>query len=127
MIYVDTDFLLALGKQDDWLKQRAEAYLEEHQGEFVTSLPTFLELFFVAERYGLDRTQLIAETLELVQVEFSEDVLFEADELVERGFTVFDAFHAAAALLGGHQILSSDRAFDGLPVDRIRFEPDTDA
>ncbi len=38
MIYVETDFVLALAKDEDWLEINARAYLDRFQGEFTTSL-----------------------------------------------------------------------------------------
>lgn len=124
MIYIETDFVLALGKEGDWLKERAESYSRGFRGQLTTSIVTFIELFLLAERYRLDRTRLAAETLELLSIDFDESIVFQADELIGQGFSVFDAFHAAHALLGGHRILSSDKVFDKLAVERLRLEPE---
>lgn len=124
MIYADTGFFLALAKDADWLETRARAYEAEFEGQLVTSMTTFVELFLLAERYDLDRTRLAADALELVELEGEEDVVFQADELIDQGFTVFDAFHGAWALLSGHELLSSDKRFDDLPVDRHPLEQD---
>ena len=39
-VFVETDFLLALAKDDDWLQKRAEHVLDER--EIVTSLFAYL-------------------------------------------------------------------------------------
>jgi hypothetical protein len=43
--YVETDYLLALAKGSDWLKDRAEAELEEH--DVVTSPYSYLEILLI--------------------------------------------------------------------------------
>lgn len=48
-MYVETDFLLALTKDSDWLQESAEDALDEHEVE--TSAFSYLELVFVRERY----------------------------------------------------------------------------
>lgn len=122
MIYVDTDFLLALAKDEDWLQTKARGYRERFEGDFTTSLTTFVELFLVARRYDLDRTRVLIDAFEIVDTDAPEDLVFQADQLVEEGFTIFDAFHASYALLEGHDVLSSDQAFDALPLQRHPLE-----
>jgi predicted nucleic acid-binding protein len=122
MIYVDTDFLLALAKDDDRLETNARAYRERFEDELTTSLTTFVELILVAERYDLDRTRILLDTLEIVDPDFPPDLVFQADELVDEGFTVFDAFHASQALFKGMDVLSSDQTFEALPLHRHALE-----
>lgn len=122
MPYADTDFFVALVKDDDWLRERAETLLSEHQGELRTSLATFIELFWLCEEYGLNREQAVAHVLELAAVDFEEDLVFQADEYVDEGLNVLDAFHAAAT--GECGIISSDKVFDEIDIERIQLEPD---
>ena len=51
-VFVETDFLLALAKDDDWLQERAENVLEKR--EIVTSPFAYLEMLIVLERYQFD-------------------------------------------------------------------------
>jgi len=37
MIYADTDFFIALVKDDDWLQQRAATLAEEHEGDIASA------------------------------------------------------------------------------------------
>jgi hypothetical protein len=39
-VYVETDFILALIKDDDWLRNRAEAVFEEYRADLWTSRDT---------------------------------------------------------------------------------------
>ncbi len=120
-MYADTDFWLALLKDDDWLAEQAEVHLEEYRGDLEVSLATFVELFLIEERFSFDREQAALAILELAESEVDEDVVFQASEYIDDGLNAFDAFHAA---LAGDAILSSDGAFDGTGVERVALEPD---
>lgn len=123
-MYADTDFWLALLKDDDWLADRATSVLEEHRGDLEVSMATFLELFLIEERYGFDRERAVTSILELAEYDGDEDVLYQASAYVDEGLNTFDAFHAA---LAGEAIVSSDKAFEEIDVDRVRLEPSDDA
>lgn len=120
MPYADTDFFIALVKDSDWLNDGAETLLVEHGDDLQTSLATFIELFWLCDEYDLNREQAVAHVLELADVDFEESVVFQADEYVDEGLNVLDAFHAAAA--GRDPIISSDKKFDDIDVERIRLE-----
>ena len=118
-MYADTDFWIALVKDEDWLAKRAAEMLEEHRGNLEVSLATFIELFLIEERYEFDRELATASILELASVSFDPDVVFQASAYIDDGLTTFDAFHAA---LAGECILSSDRAFDTVGIERVALE-----
>ncbi len=123
-MYADLDFWLALLKDDDWLGQRAERLLAEHEDELVVSLATFIELFLVEERFAFDRDRAVTAILELASYQGDPDVVYQASEYIEQGLTTFDAFHAA---LAGDSLISSDSAFDTIPtLNRIELEPDNE-
>lgn len=121
-MYADTDFWLALLKDDDWLADRAEARLEEYQGDLEVSLATFIELFLVEERFEFDRERAVLAILELAECEVEPDVVFQASAYVDDGLGTFDAFHAA---LAGESLLSSDGAFDRIAIERVSLERDS--
>ncbi len=120
-MYADTDFWLALLKDEDWLGGRAEELLVEHRGELEVSLATFVELFLVEERYEFDRTRAVTSVLELADYPGDPDVLYQASEYRDDGLNTFDAFHAA---LAGDRILSSDGEFDSIGIERVALEPE---
>lgn len=119
-MYADTDFWLALLKDDDWLADRATELLEEHHGKLEVSLATYIELFLVEERYAFDRDRAITAILELADYPGDEDVIYQASAYRDSGLNTFDAFHAA---LSGGALISSDQAFDELSIERIPLEP----
>ena len=70
-VYVETDFLLALVKDSDWLQGSAEEAFDEYEVE--TSLFSYLELLLARERYEFDYVPLVANLLELVPVQDEEE------------------------------------------------------
>lgn len=124
--YVETDFLIALVKDDDWLQERAEDVLEER--EVVTAPFSYLEVLLVRERHEFDYVQLIANLLDLVPVATDEEhqIVLKAVNYYEAGLTSFDAFHAATAETRSLPILSSDQAYEGVDPERLPLEPGDD-
>jgi predicted nucleic acid-binding protein len=123
-VYVETDFLLALVKDTDWLQQRAEEALEEH--DVTTSPYAYLELLLIRERHEFDYMRLVANLLDLVPVasDVEQQIVLKAAQYFEEGLTAFDAFHAATAETRGLSILGSDKAFEAVDPERIPLEPD---
>lgn len=121
MLYADTDFFIALVKDDDWLQERAATIAAEHDGEIYTSRATLLELLVISDRFEFDRMEALAYALEIAEIPENEDVLFQAaDYMAEEGLTAFDAYHVAYA--DENPIVSSDNAFDEVTDDRIPIE-----
>jgi predicted nucleic acid-binding protein len=120
-MYADTDLWVALLKDDDSLAERAEEVLKEHGDELEVSLVTFVELFLIEERYSFERERAVTSILELASFDGDEDVPYQASEYVDDGLNTFDAFHAA---LADDSIVSSDKAFEGIGVERLPLEPD---
>ncbi|WP_128904952.1 type II toxin-antitoxin system VapC family toxin [Halorubrum amylolyticum] len=124
MIYADTDFFIALVKDDDWLQERTAAVAGEYEGEIYTSRMTLLELLVISDRFEFDRMESLSYALEIASVPEDETVLFQAADYMDRyGLTAFDAYHLAYA--DADPIVSSDNAFDEITDDRIRIEERT--
>lgn len=124
-MYVETDFLLALAKQSDWLKENAEDALEDH--DVTTSIVAYTELLLLAEDYDIDRVRAVADLLDIVPVvpeEHQQAVLKAVTYQDEHGMTTFDAIHAGLAETRGERILGTDQAYDELEIDRVPLEPD---
>lgn len=117
MVYVDTDFFLALLKEKDWLKEKALKLLEEYRGNIKTSLATFIELMLLSKRYGLDPVKVTLSVMELTRY-FDERVL-KASVLISQGMGVFDAFHAS---FSEEEIISSDHVYEEFGFRRIKLD-----
>jgi len=121
MIYADTDFFIALVKDDDWLQERARALAAEHD-DIYTSRATLLELLVISDRFEFDRMAALTHALEIASIPEDETVLFQTADLMDQeALTAFDAYHAAYA--GRDPIASSDQTFDGVSgVERLPLE-----
>lgn len=124
-VFVETDFLLAIAKDDDWLQERAEDVLDEQ--EVVTSPFAYLEMLLVLERHQFDYVRLFANLLDVVPVGDQEEqqIVLKAVGYFEDGMTPFDSFHAAIAETRGLSILSSDKAYEEVDPERLPLEPDS--
>jgi len=120
-MYVETDFLLALIKPDDWLGNRASELFAKHDDEMWTSDLTLLELMLVAYREDLNVERTVANAKRLIEVRGDADtILAAASHVEENEFTPFDALHVVRA--DGDPIVSSDETYDGF-AERIPLEP----
>ncbi|AWB27979.1 type II toxin-antitoxin system VapC family toxin [Halococcoides cellulosivorans] len=112
-MYAETDFLLALIKDDDWLGDAAEAVYEAHADDLWTSQFTLAELLMVAYREDRDVERVVTNATSLVTVRGDETaIVAAATHVKEYGLTPFDAIHLVMA--DGDRIVSSDDSYDGL-------------
>ena len=111
-MYAETDFLLALIKDEDWLGETAETVYRDHRDELWTSQFTLIELLLVAYRENRDTERVVTNAATLVEVRGDVDTVVAAATYVEdHCFTPFDALHLVES--GGDTIVSSDDAYDG--------------
>lgn len=123
-LYVETDFILALIKDDDWLGDRAEAIYETKRDSLWTARDTLVELLLVAYREGWNAERVVANATALLEVTGDTDsVLAAASHVEENGFTPFDALHLVNS--GPSPIVSSDSSYNEFSV-RIPLEPETE-
>jgi len=121
VIYADTDFFLALLKPSNWLKRNAEKILNRYRGQITTSEATFIELMLLSKRYNLDPIRIATAVMAICGIE-DPVILKAAIYIKEYGLRVFDAFHAAHC---SGKIISSDKIYDRLGIERIKLEEET--
>lgn len=110
-MYAETDFLLALIKDEDWLGEAAETVYHEHRDELWTSQFTLIELLLVAYREGRDTERVVSNAANLVEVRGDVETVVTAATYVEDdGFTPFDALHLVES--NGDTIVSSDETYE---------------
>ncbi|NUB92206.1 PIN domain-containing protein [Haloterrigena sp. SYSU A558-1] len=110
-MYAETDFLLALIKDDDWLGDAAESVYREHRDELWTSQFTLIELLMVAYREERDTERVVSNAANLVEVRGDVETVVTAATYVEdHGFTPFDALHLVES--NGETIVSSDDTYE---------------
>ncbi|MFC6825237.1 PIN domain-containing protein [Halopelagius fulvigenes] len=128
-MYVETDFLTALVKDEDWLRESALHALQDRD-DIHTSILAYAEilvLFYDREQseYEIDAPRAIANLLELVPIqpeEHEEAVLAAATFLEEYHMTPFDALHAGIAATEEDTVLSSEKDYDTIGLDRLPLE-----
>lgn len=112
-MYAETDFLLALIKDEDWLGDAAETVYREHQDELWTSQFTLIELLLVAYREKRNTERVVTNAANLVEVRGDVDTVVSAATYVEdHGFTPFDALHLVES--NGDTIVSSDDTYEDI-------------
>lgn len=110
-MYAETDFLLALIKDDDWLGEAAETIYRANEDELWTSQFTLIELLLVAYRENRDVELVVANAADLVEIRGDIATVTAAATYVEvHGLTPFDALHLVES--NGDAIVSSDEAYD---------------
>ena len=121
-MFADTDFLLALIKDSDWLKKNAIKILKEHKGKIKTSLSVMIEIALLCKRLKINILQVFTNIFEIIEVnEETYSTCIQAAVYIEKyNLNVFDAFHAAHC--GNDKIISSDSAYDSIGLERIKLE-----
>lgn len=110
-MYAETDFLLALIKEEDWLGDAAETVYRDHRDGLWTSQFTLVELLLVAYREDRDAERVVTNAANLLEVRGDVDAVVAAATYVEdHGFTPFDAIHLVES--GGDAIVSSDETYE---------------
>lgn len=110
-MYAETDFLLALIKDEDWLGDAAETVYRNHRDELWTSQFTLVELLIVAYREDRNTERVVTNAAALLEVRGDVDTVVAAATYVEdHGFTPFDALHLVES--DGDTVVSSDDAYE---------------
>jgi len=110
-MYAETDFLLALIKDEDWLGDAAGTVYRDHRDELWTSQFTLIELLLVAYREDRNTERVVANAAKLVTVHGDVDTVVAAATYVEdHNFTPFDALHLVES--DGDTVVSSDGAYE---------------
>lgn len=128
-MYVETDFLTALVKDEDWLREPALQAIEDRE-DLRTSILAYAEvlvLFYDREKseYEIDAPRAITNLLELVPIqpeEHEDAVLAAAAFLDDYEMTPFDALHAGLVATGAGTVLSSEQDYETVGVDRLPLE-----
>ncbi len=123
-MYVETDFFLALIKNNDRLKANAEKYYHKFKNKMWTSFLTMIELMLWAYSHKKDPLPFVEGAFGLVKLKKTEipfEKLLAACYLIEKySCTTFDSLHAT--ICGEDEILSSDRKYDKMGLKRIKLE-----
>lgn len=128
---METDFLVALVKNDDWLRDDAVDALDRHD-DIHTSILSYAELLVVfyddrVGEYEIDPPRVLSNLLELVPIvpRSHENAVLAATEFIdEHGLSPFDALHAGLATTRDERVLSTEQDYDEVGVPRIPLASD---
>ena len=110
-MYVDTDFILALLKQEDWLQEPSEQIYKNHKEELWSSKYILIELLILSYREDWNPVNIVAGATELIDIrDETQDIKMAAIFMEEKGYTPFDALHLVSS--GEDSIISSDKSYD---------------
>ena len=103
---------------DDSLHAEAQKICNKYKGNLDTSLLTIAELLVGCERRDLDPEIIVSSVFQLAHVSGMtlEQALRAAHYMKEKNLSAIDALHAS---LSNFEIISSDRDFDKIDVNRI--------
>lgn len=119
LVYADSDFFLALIKENDWLKKKAEKLLSTEK--IWTSQWAVVEILLLSKEYRLDPEKVVISISKIADIHGDLPALLGAAHLIkDKGMTVFDALHAVSCK--NDTIISSDRVFEEIGLKRIKLE-----
>ena len=121
-MFADTDFILALVKESDWLKDNALKILKENKGKINTSVSVMIEVALMCKKFKINTMNTFAHIFELINAdEETYSVCMKAALYIDKyNLNVFDAFHAA--FCGDDKMISSDSVYESLGIERVRLE-----
>lgn len=118
MVYADTNFFISLINVDDSLHAEAQKIFNKYKGSLETSLLTIAEMLNGCEKRGLDPEIIVSSVFQLTAVSgiTLEQALRASYYMKEKNLSAIDALHAS---LSDFELISSDKDFDKIDVDRI--------
>lgn len=129
---METDFLTALAKDDDWLQDAAVRALDDRDDVY-TSILAYAEVLMLvydhdSAEQDIDSPRAITNLLELVSIvpaEHEKAVLAAAAFIDEYDLTPCDALHAGLVATGDERVLSTEQDYDTVGLDRVPLAPDS--
>ncbi|MBI5051368.1 PIN domain-containing protein [Candidatus Micrarchaeota archaeon] len=119
MPFADSDFILAIIKDEDWLKEKATKVYARYKESLWTSGYTIVEILLISKRLNLDPERIVVHIYRLLKVKDLDEriALLAAHYIKEKKANVFDALHASYSQFD--RIISSDAVFDELGIERV--------
>ena len=95
-MFADTDFILALVKDSDWLKQGAEEIYQKHKGKLKTSVSVMIELALICKRLKMNALETFVHVFEIIDIDPTNyDVCLRAALYIENyNLNVFEKLKA---------------------------------
>ncbi len=121
-MFADTDFILALIKDSDWLKDKANKVFEEYKEKIKTSISVMIEIALLCKKFNREVFRTFSDISEMIKIEEDAyNICLRASTYIDKdNLNVFDAFHAAYCF--GDTIISSDSVYDKIGIKRLKLE-----
>jgi PIN domain nuclease of toxin-antitoxin system len=119
-VYLDTDCILALVKDSDWLKESVKRRLKS-ETKFVTSVLTVIECRLVLLREATPeeafKVEKVIKNWKIQLIPLNENILKRSKSLMQQNdfLGTFDSIHIATSLIYQEPILSTDHVFSLIP------------
>jgi len=113
-MYLDTDVVLALVKEEDWLESEFDAdQLVNPKTSVITLVEIQLVYFDSRSKEFLSSVAEMVRDQNIRVLDFEEDVFERSSELIEKyeKLNVFDSIHLAQAEKLGEPIISTDTLY----------------
>lgn len=107
--HADLNLVLAVLKEHDALKVRAEKFLRGARPKPVVPFAVGIELLFWCRKHGVPAFEAMGACVRSFEVERSEELLTAAEALQFQGMrSPFDAVHVAVAMHAGVRLVTAD-------------------
>ncbi len=119
-VYLDTDCILALVKDSDWLKKPVEQRIKKEKRLCTSVLSVVESRLILMREENIESALGVEEKLKNLHIKLlplEENILSESNSLMEEFdfLATFDALHIATAKLHKEKILSTDHIFKLIP------------
>ena len=122
--FADLNFVLALLKSDDDLKQRAQAHVRKSPVPIVVPYSVGIELLFWCRKHGESYLDAMALCTKNFAVDKSDELLTAAHALQNENLdSPFDAVHVAEAFHAGTVLVTADEKLRKKAAGRYPVEP----
>ncbi len=126
-MYLDTDILLALIKQEDWLKKYV--VLSDLKNPKTSALNIIEARIVLNREYSREHAINVLSKvykLKIKIIEIDEKIIKKSQELIERyaNLNMFDAIHAATSIINNEVIIGTDNVFDKI-IEVKKIDPRT--
>lgn len=112
--YIDSDFVLALMKDSDWLKEKAKLLYEKYKEELIVTPFTVVEIMIICKREDIPLRETLFQISRIAKLESVDwNIFFMACEYMEKGASIFDSL--LMAFCGNdlnNKIISSDKIYE---------------
>jgi predicted nucleic acid-binding protein len=119
-VYLDTDCILALVKEKDWLKKSVEKRIKKEKKLYTSVLSVVESRLVLTREENIDLALSVEDKLKNLKINLlplDERILKESNKIMGQFdfLGIFDSIHIATAKIHSEKILSTDHIFEMIP------------